>query len=98
MRYSFHPEAQAEFVQAIEYYEELETGLGYDFAVEVYATVERAAAYPEMWPFAHPEIRRCLVRRFPYGVLYHFVPNAQEVLIIAVMHLHRDPDYWKTRN
>ncbi len=40
MKYSFHPEAEAEFNQAIEYYENFEEGLGYDFAVEVYSAVE----------------------------------------------------------
>lgn len=44
MKYLFHPEAEAEFVQAIEYYEECEVSLGYDFAVEVYATIERTMA------------------------------------------------------
>ncbi|MBE0467017.1 MAG: type II toxin-antitoxin system RelE/ParE family toxin [Candidatus Desulforudis sp.] len=97
MEYSFHPEAQAEFIRAIEYYEECEKGLGYDFAVEVYAAVERAAAYPKMWPFVHEEIRRCLVRRFPCGILYYYVEGMDEALILAVMHLHRDPDYWKHR-
>lgn len=38
MNYSFHPEAEIEFIEAIEYYEEKESGLGYDFAVEVYST------------------------------------------------------------
>ncbi len=39
MIYSFHPDAEEEFNQVIEYYEEIETGLGYDFAVEVYSTI-----------------------------------------------------------
>ena len=42
MRYAFHPEAETEFVKAVEYYEEREEGLGYDFAVEVYSTIERS--------------------------------------------------------
>lgn len=46
MRYSFHPEAETEFFNAIEYYEEREEGLGYDFAVEVYSTIERILAHP----------------------------------------------------
>lgn len=40
MIYLFHPDAEEEFNQAIEYYEEIETGLGYDFAVEVYSTIK----------------------------------------------------------
>ena len=95
MRYAFHPEAEAEFVQAIEYYEECEANLGYDFAVEVYSTIERIMAYPKAWPIIEEDIRRSLVRRFPYGILY--AEEDEELFIVAVMHLHRDPDYWKHR-
>ena len=97
VKYSFHPEARAEFYQSVDYYDEREQGLGYDFAVEVFAAIERAAAYPEMWPLAHPGIRRCLVRRFPYGILYHYPQDGDEVLVAAVMHLHREPEYWIAR-
>jgi hypothetical protein len=48
MKYSFHPEAEKEFVEAIDYFEEIETGLGYDFAVEVYLAVERTTAFPRL--------------------------------------------------
>lgn len=95
MKYSFHPEAEAEFVQAIDYYEECEVGLGYDFAVEVYSAIERTKAYPKAWPIIEEDIRRSLVRRFPYGILY--TEEADELFIVAVMHLHRDPDYWQHR-
>ncbi len=44
MKYSFHPEAEKEFDEAIDYFEEIERGLGYDFAVEVYLAVERTTA------------------------------------------------------
>lgn len=70
MNYSFHPEAEKEFVEAIDYFEELEIGLGYDFAVEVYFAIERAVAFPKAWPVLDGSIRRCLVSRFPYGILY----------------------------
>ena len=40
MKFFFHPEAELEFFNAIEYYEESEIGLGYDFALEVYTTIE----------------------------------------------------------
>ena len=95
MNYSFHPEAKSEFLHAIEYYEECENGLGYDFAVEVYITVERMLAQPKAWQFIEEGIRRSLIRRFPYGILYAEEKN--EIYIVAVMHLHKDPDYWKHR-
>jgi len=95
MNFSFHPEAELEFTEAIDYYEEKEIGLGYDFAVEVYSAIERIAATPEAWPVIEEDIRRSLVRRFPYGILYS--ENKEEIFIVAVMHLHRDPEYWKHR-
>ena len=95
MKCSFHSEAEAEFVQAIEYYEECEAGLGYDFAVEVYSAIERAMAHPKAWPIIEEDMRRSLVRRFPFGVLY--AEKDEELFIVAVMHMHRDPDYWKYR-
>lgn len=95
MSYWFHPDAESEFNQAVDYYEEIEAGLGYDFAVEIYATIQRSLTYPSAWPILEGDIRRCLVRRFPYGVLYSIEPNG--LYILAVMNLHRDPDYWKPR-
>ena len=95
MSFAFHPEAEAEFHQATEYYEEIEPELGYDFAIEVYSTIQRSVALPKTWPVVEGEIRRSLVRRFPYGVLYS--EEYDGIYIVAVMHLHRDPDYWKHR-
>lgn len=95
MNYSFHPEAEIEFIEAIEYYEEKESGLGYDFAVEVYSTIERTISFPKAWPVIEKDIRRSLVRRFPYGILYS--EEKEEVYIVAVMHLHREPKHWKHR-
>lgn len=70
MNFHFHPDAEAEFSKAIQYYEDVEPGLGQDFAVEVYSAVQRAIAYPRVWMVIEGEVRRSLVRRFPYGVLY----------------------------
>jgi hypothetical protein len=95
MTYSFHPEAEEESNKAIEYYEEIEPGLGYDFAVEVYSTIQRSVAFPKAWAVLEGEVRRSLVRRFPYGVLYSEEPEG--LFIVAVMNLHRDPYSWKDR-
>lgn len=95
MSYSFHPEAEEEFSAGVSYYEECEIGLGFDFSREIHATIQNALKYPEMWPQMEAEVRRCLVHRFPYGVLYSVEPHG--IFILAVMHLHRDPDYWKHR-
>lgn len=95
MSYAFHPEAEAEFLGAINYYEERKENLGYEFALEVYATIERIMAHPKSWPILDGEVRRCQTARFPYGVLY--TEHQESIWILAVMHLHRNPDYWKHR-
>ncbi|MFY9270580.1 MAG: type II toxin-antitoxin system RelE/ParE family toxin [Candidatus Manganitrophaceae bacterium] len=96
MTFTFHPEAKAEFNEAIDYYEECESGLGYDFAMEVFATVQNVLYYPTSWPVIEEDVRRCLVNRFPYGVIYSIEQG--EIFILAVMHLRRHPDYWKNRH
>ena len=95
MNYSFHPEAEAEFLQAIDYYEEKAVGLGHEFAVEVYAAIEICATFPKAWPIIEEGVRRSLIKRFPYGVLYSESEN--QMYILAVMHLHREPFYWQDR-
>ncbi|PPD40214.1 MAG: plasmid stabilization protein [Methylobacter sp.] len=95
MNVVFHPDAESEFNAAIDYYEDIDKGLGYDFAVEVYAAIERIIAFPKAWLAIDGEIRRSLVRRFPYGILY--AEEQANIYIVAVMHLHRNPDYWQHR-
>lgn len=95
MNFSFHPEAEDEFNRAIEYYEGIEPGLGYDFALEVYSTIKRAVQFPVAWAVLEGEVRRSLVKRFPYGVLYS--SETDGIYIIAVMNLHREPGYWERR-
>jgi hypothetical protein len=95
MRVYFHPDAEAEFDKAIEYYEKLQPGLGIEFAEEIYATITRIIQYPDAWSALSKNSHRCLVNRFPYGVVYQI--KSGSLRIIAVAHLHRWPSYWKER-
>jgi len=95
MTFSFHPEAEKEFLEAINYYEDRECGLGYDFSIEVFATIQNIVIYPTAWPAVEEGVRRCLVHRFPYGVIYSI--EQEEIFLLAVMHLRRHPSYWKNR-
>lgn len=98
MQILFHPEAQAELNCAINHYEDSEPSLGYQFAIEVYAAVQRIKANPRLWPLLNDEVRRCLILRFPYGIIYSVDDVQATVLILAVMHLHREPGYWSGRS
>ena len=95
MIFAFHPEAETEFHETIEYYENNEQGLGYDFSMEVHATIQNIVNHPNAWPVVEDDIRRCLVKRFPYGIVYSIEQGM--ILVLAVMHLRRHPDYWKNR-
>lgn len=95
MKYSFHEAAERELFTAIEYYEECRPGLGLRFSEEVYATIERICVNPFTWTKIDIKTSRCLTNKFPYGILYRIVEN--EIWIIAIMHLHRKPNYWRDR-
>ena len=95
MDFYFHEEAEAELIAAIEYYEIREDGLGIRFAEEVNATIQRICAFPQTWEKIDNAIHRCLTNKFPYGILYRISENNIEIM--AVMHLHRRPGYWKNR-
>jgi toxin ParE1/3/4 len=96
MKFYFHPEAEKEFQEAVEYFERYKPGLGYDFSIEMRKAIQNILGFPNAWPIIFKGVRRCLIKRFPYGVLYSL--DHGNILILAVMHLSRHPDYWKERN
>jgi hypothetical protein len=95
MKFYFHPDAEAEFDKTVQYYERCQQGLGLEFAEEVYATIARIIQFPDAWMTLSQNSHRCLVNRFPFGVIYQIKTNI--LRIIAVAHLNRKPDYWKKR-
>jgi len=70
VKVDFLNEAEDEFLAAISRYNIEREGLGHEFAAEVRRTLERIEQYPEAWVALSRRTRRCLVNRFPYGVLY----------------------------
>jgi len=95
MELRFLAPAEAELLEAITYYNGESEGLGYEFATEVQRTLVRIASHPNAWAPISKHTRRCRMSRFPYGLLYQLRPDV--ILIVAVMHLHRDPESWKKR-
>jgi hypothetical protein len=95
MLFIFHPEAETEFLETIEYYELCRNGLGYEFSIEIYSAIQKVIDYADAWPVLEGDIRRCLANRFPYGIIYSI--ENKDIYILAVMNLHRDPDYWMHR-
>ena len=81
--------------EAARYYDRQQAGLGRRFKNAVADTVERIVRNPELYPRVSGGIRKCRVLRFPFGVLYRF--DNQQVDILVVMHLLRQPGYWHKR-
>ena len=87
--------AEEELLEAIEWYEDQEPGLGSEFLDEVDVALEYIRMLPNAWPRVSRRSRRCRLRRFPYGLVYQVRDNV--AVIIAVMHLKRWPGYWRSR-
>lgn len=87
--------AEQEFAETVDYYNEQCPGLGYEFAAEVKNTFDRIKSFPEAWPLISSRSRRCIINRFPYGVLYQV--RQDFILVSAIMHLKRDPKTWQER-
>jgi plasmid stabilization system protein ParE len=87
--------AEAELFDAVLYYNQQSEGLGYEFVAEVKQTLGRILRFPDAWHRLSERTRRCRTNRFPYGVVYQ--RRGDLVLVVAVMHLSRNPDSWKAR-
>ena len=95
MKIDFLAPATAEFKDAIAHYNLQSEGLGFEFAAEVKRTLERIVQYPEAWSPLSKRTRRCRTNRFPYGVIYQI--RGEIILVVAIMHLSRDPRMWESR-
>lgn len=85
--------AEQEIAEAVDYYNGQCPGLGFEFAAEVRRILGRIRAFPNAWPALSARSRRCLTSRFPYGVVYQ--TRTDGILVVAVMHLKRDPRRWQ---
>ena len=95
MKFSFHPAAAEELESAVVYYELNQRGHGLDFAEEVAAAITRILQHPNAWMPLSKNSRRCIISRFPYGIIYQV--KTRTLRIIAIAHLSRKPEYWKNR-
>ncbi|MCD6190444.1 MAG: type II toxin-antitoxin system RelE/ParE family toxin [Sulfurimonas sp.] len=95
MKIEFLPEAKVELDEAVEYYELQVNGLGKNFKSIAKSTIKRVATFPTAWTEIRPNIRRCIMHKFPYNVLYSI--EKDYILIIAISHHHRYPNYWEAR-
>ena len=91
----FLKDAEIEMTAAASFYETQQEALGSRFLAAIQDAVTRIRINPQQFPFVDLDVRRCLLKTFPFSVLFRELPD--QIVIIAVMHLHRDPDYWRHR-
>ena len=87
--------AETELREAWNWYESQVSGLGERFLAEVKATRAMIESLPMAWHSLGDGVRRCRLRRFPYGLVYTVLDD--EILVLAVAHHHRQPAYWRDR-
>jgi len=91
----FHPETAREIQGAFDWYQKRDESSARAFALEIDIAVERIAASPTRWPKLAEGIRRYLLKRFPFSMIYRI--KGDEIQIIAVAHARRRPGYWGAR-
>lgn len=84
-----HPLAEAEFHDSMYWYQRQQKGLELEFARCIDEAIERIKRTPELYPRTYKHIRKIVVRRFPFIILYEFDDN--EIRIIAIFHSRRNP-------
>jgi toxin ParE1/3/4 len=95
MKYVFHPYALAEYADAVKYYANQNSNIAQAFINSIEDTVYRIRESSTRYPEIDEDVRRCMMRKFPYAVLYTI--EQDYLLILAVMHCSREPNYWRDR-
>jgi plasmid stabilization system protein ParE len=88
-------QAKADIRKAARWYEGQRVGLGRAFVQQVDALLDRVRLNPMQYQIVHRQVRRAIPRRFPYGIFYRI--DGSEILVFAVVDLHRDPSIWQDR-
>jgi hypothetical protein len=84
--------AQLDLDNAVAWYDHQAVGLGTEFLDELDRAARRIAMFPTSCPEIEADLRRCLLARFPFGLIYGI--DGLNVVVVAVAHLHREPRYW----
>ena len=85
--------AERQAAAARDWYDERLEGLGREFIEELGSAILKAQQHPLHYQSVHLEIRRVLLRRFPYGVFY--VAEEERVVVLAVLHQSENPEKWR---
>ncbi|MGH8657560.1 MAG: type II toxin-antitoxin system RelE/ParE family toxin [Gammaproteobacteria bacterium] len=95
MKVRFYKAAEREFDEAVQYYESQLPGLGDRYRQALKEALDRVKLFPEAYSPLSKRTRRCLVSKFPYGIIYKLA--GKQIIVVAVAHLHQEPKYWASR-
>ncbi len=96
MTFELEDAAEAEFYDIVDYYKQFDEALSYDFIQEFEDSVERLIKFSQAGhPYLH-QTKRIFLNRFPYSIVYK-VYRDELIIIFAIMHMKRKPDYWEKR-
>jgi len=93
--YRFLQPAEDEMIEASLFYEAASTGLGNSLLDDVQRVVDRLREHPYLGHVVDRDLRKILLHRFPFSLIYSVETDA--ILIVAVAHYGRRPDYWRDR-
>ena len=92
MKVEYHPLTTSDLNNAVAYYNSQQAGLGDELRTEVYAAIERVLASPTQFSVVSKSIRRCLVHRFPYAVLFR-IESTETLRVLVIRHHRRHPGF-----
>ena len=95
MKARLTPEADLDAQQAIEWYDQRDRDLGDDFLRKVTECITSIEDNPLRYPLVHRQMRRALVSRFPYEIIFEI--ESDDIIIYAIYHCARDPEIWQRR-
>ena len=95
MNYRWHSGALDDLEEATAFYFQQDPNIELRFADCIDKAIEQVTQSPNTWPIVEVEIRRYLVNIFPYSLFYTI--EKDHILILAVAHQSREPEYWKQR-
>ena len=82
-------------MQAAVFYETQQQDLGKRFLGVIQASLNNIQINPSLYPVIYLDVRRCITKTFPFNVLFRI--NKNQIIIVAIMHQSKNPDYWKRR-
>ena len=95
MRLLYHPLAESEIIEAASFYESRSPGLGEGFLGQLADAAIRVQYHPHRWPVVESDIRRIMLKRFPFGIYFRVVGDT--IRVLTVKHHRRHPGYGTDR-